>query len=37
MEEKVEYENEMKLYTGQGLFDIPKFNKELIHFDWDNM
>ncbi|CAD8053812.1 unnamed protein product [Paramecium primaurelia] len=37
MEEKLEYENEMKQYTGKSLFSIPTFDKTLVHYNWDNM
>ncbi|CAD8046334.1 unnamed protein product [Paramecium primaurelia] len=37
MEEKLEFENEMKQYTGKGLFSIPTFDKTLVHYNWDNM
>ncbi|CAD8158846.1 unnamed protein product [Paramecium octaurelia] len=36
-EEKLEYEIEMRQYTGKGLFSIPTFDKTLVHYNWDNM
>ncbi|CAD8049682.1 unnamed protein product [Paramecium sonneborni] len=37
LEEKLEYESEMKQYTGKALFSIPTFDKKLVHYDWDSM
>ncbi|CAD8143390.1 unnamed protein product [Paramecium pentaurelia] len=37
MEEKLEFENEMKQYTGKSLFSIPTFDKTLVYYNWDNM
>ncbi|CAK72187.1 unnamed protein product (macronuclear) [Paramecium tetraurelia] len=36
-EEKLEYEVEMRQYTGKALFSIPTFDKTLVHYNWDNM
>ncbi|CAD8050948.1 unnamed protein product [Paramecium sonneborni] len=37
MEERLEYESEMKQYTGKALLSIPTFEKTLVHYNWDNL